>query len=216
MKKFSTFLFTIMLSLAAAAGNPYYTTTVGAKATYVNKDANGKITGYAVETIKSVSTAKGLVIESYFDFMDPARKSVISSPMEMSATLVDLKTTHVTIGNVKAALKSDAYISRGNILAVPADAKVGDVLPDHTINIKASVVKTNNILKSRKITGAEKITVPAGEFECLILEEKEYSQGGKEPYTVKSWIARGIGVIRQDAWKPDGSFQKRMELVEAK
>ena len=53
---------------------------------------------------------------------------------------------------------------------------------------------------------AERVTVPAGTFSCVRVEETwEQAVDGGSPivHTIKSWYARGVGLVKDETWEDD-------------
>ena len=215
MKNLLTIVSTFVLSASIASAAPFYVAQKGLTGKFVNTDADGKVIGYYTQSANSVSNG-GMELSTTLEFMDENGKSVLSEPFTMTFKYVDESRTDASISSLKGAMKSSPYMPKGNVIAFPSEIKVGDTFPDHKVNIKIGVIKTNNRITERKVTGKETITVPAGTFECYVVEEKEYYQGGPKPFSLKTWITKEEGVIRQDCWNSDGKFYKKMELISIK
>ena len=56
--------------------------------------------------------------------------------------------------------------------------------------------------ESSKVVGTEKVTVPAGTFETLVVQYEGVSDSGKA-YLDKTWYAKGIGYVK-DVMTIDG------------
>jgi len=61
----------------------------------------------------------------------------------------------------------------------------------------------------------ERVTVPAGTFSCVRVEqvyEAPIEGGGTVVETTKTWFARGVGVVKEEAWDDD-VLNMRTELT---
>ncbi|MBR5736206.1 MAG: hypothetical protein IKX60_05400 [Bacteroidales bacterium] len=215
MKQLITILSALLLCTGLSAQNGFFCTKAGHENKWTVYDPDGNITGYCVESLKaSEGTLKDGSISFSYDFLDESGKSVINGKtLNMMIKMTDGQ-VHVDLDNVTKAMKSDDYMCKGDMSSIPADIKVGDVIPDSSLPITvAGLVKTHNDIKDRKVTGKETITTPAGTFNCFVIEEKEYDQGGSKPLNVKSWIALDIGVIKQKVSNDKGAPVRSFELT---
>ena len=54
--------------------------------------------------------------------------------------------------------------------------------------------------------------VPAGTFECFLVEDDEsFTNSG--PFHVKTWVAKGVGIVKQVIYKKDGTVNQTYELI---
>jgi hypothetical protein len=68
------------------------------------------------------------------------------------------------------------------------------------INIGASwswESEDHKMRETAKVTAAEKVTVPAGTFETILIEYSGISQNGAA-YTDKTWYAKGVGYVKDE------------------
>jgi hypothetical protein len=106
-------------------------------------------------------------------------------------------------------------------LALPAKMNVGDVLPDGEVTV---VIKNNGIkmvtitsaVHNRKVEAKEKVTTPAGTFDCI---KVTYDTDGKVGF-VKThakgavWYAKKIGTVKSESYNKKGKLEGSTELVE--
>ncbi len=85
-------------------------------------------------------------------------------------------------------------------------------------NIQGNAISINVEVKDRKITAEETIEVPAGKFDCLKFEETTIAKVmGQEVKTqTTTWIARGIGTVKQRTDSMNGMVTAVMELTAVK
>ena len=101
----------------------------------------------------------------------------------------------------------------GDLSSIPDNIAVGDTLRDTEISIRVLRVFTaTNRYANRRVTAQERIEVPAGTFNCFLVEDDEYFTG-KGPFPVKTWVARGVGIVRQIIYTKNGSVNQLLELV---
>ena len=106
-------------------------------------------------------------------------------------------------------------------LALPAKMNVGDVLPDGEVTV---VIKNNGIkmvtitsaVHNRKVEAKEKVTTPAGTFDCV---KVTFDTDGKVGF-VKThakgavWYAKKIGTVKSESYNKKGKLEGSTELVE--
>ncbi len=106
----------------------------------------------------------------------------------------------------------------GENLQVPINLEVGQELPDS--NMKMEV--TSGTLKmdfgakryNRKVIGSETITVPAGTFDCMIISENvELKLMITKRTESKTWMAKGVGVVKSEVYDKKGRLSSREELT---
>ncbi len=91
----------------------------------------------------------------------------------------------------------------GTNLIIPNDLLEGRELPDSnmnmTINMNPIKLKMNVNITNRKVSGKETITTPAGTFDCVVLSyDFETKMGIKVSGTAKQWLAKGVGMVKQE------------------
>ena len=113
-------------------------------------------------------------------------------------------------------------------LNFPWDMKDGDQLEDAIFEIKTKqdgrdFMTIKSIVKDRKVEGMEKVTTPAGSWNCFKLKEtrstitemmgKQIST--KEVKTVQ-WFTPVAGLVKYESYTADGKVQDRSELISLK
>jgi archaellum component FlaF (FlaF/FlaG flagellin family) len=100
----------------------------------------------------------------------------------------------------------------GNNLVTPNELTVGQSLPENEIDIevKSSINMTVKFKTfDRKVIGKEKITVPAGTFDCMIVSANSDAKVlVSKKSTTKSWLAKGVGLVKQETYSKDGKLEK--------
>lgn len=104
----------------------------------------------------------------------------------------------------------------------PASMKPGDELPDAEIRMSASMMgmKLMDVTVkqvNRKVVQEEKITVPAGTFDCIkVTYDLDTELGGRVRKTaVVNWMAKGVGLIKEESYK-DGKLESYIEATAVK
>lgn len=100
------------------------------------------------------------------------------------------------------------------ISVVPNNLSVNDQLEDATMSMKMSSTAMNMefdiTISERTVTGEEKITTPAGTFDCMILSQKTTTKMG-DMMTIttssKEWISKGTGTVRSENYDKNGKLE---------
>ena len=99
----------------------------------------------------------------------------------------------------------------GKNLVVPNELEVGQSLPETDMNmdIMAGTIKMNFGAKrfNRKVVGTETVTVPAGTFDCVIInEDTELKLLISKKGHTKTWLAKGVGTVKEEEYNKKGEL----------
>jgi hypothetical protein len=113
--------------------------------------------------------------------------------------------------------KAKVMVTEDTRTLLPSKLTIGDILPDVKYTITVTLGNTVDITETitdRKCTGIEKVTVPAGTFECYKVEQKTTNVANfvTKIYNGTIWYARGIGVVKIIVYDLDGNPQGSEEL----
>jgi len=214
MKRLLTLLTFSLLFFNMGAQEGYYNSTAGKTLKWVIHDGSGDLFGYCHETLESLKgDMKDARISYSYRFYDSDNESVTGNrPFDFDVTIEGGK-TKAYVNNVAKAVQSGDYMPVGDLSSIPANIKVGDNLPSTEIKVKVLTVFTaTNSYNNRSVTARETIEVPAGQFDCFLLEDDEFFTGSG-PFHVKTWVAKGIGIVKQIIYKKDGSVNQTFELI---
>ena len=67
----------------------------------------------------------------------------------------------------------------------------------------------------RKVLRTEKVTVPAGTFDCIVVQERKVEKAPllKRENITLTWYSLEYGFVRHDSLLPDGSLESSEQLV---
>lgn len=90
----------------------------------------------------------------------------------------------------------------GSITVLPSDMQPGDTLPMASATVKVGPLKYQVKVYDRKVLREETISVPAGTFKCIVLEENRIESGPGHNKNVRNltWYSKGIGFVRHDTY----------------
>ena len=115
-------------------------------------------------------------------------------------------------GTVRMVLKNmfpnTKVTSTGIPALMPANMQPGDTLPDSHCVVKAGLIELTVDISGRKVLRRERITTPAGTFDCMVVRERKVEDGPFHHVDVwgDTWYAPGIGYVRHD------EYDKKMQL----
>lgn len=165
---------------------------------YVIKDSDAKKTVVQVTTTNDKGKE---TLNTDFDILCDGNSISIDQKKLMSKQI----TATMTDPSVSTTVS-------GNNLVTPNELIVGQSLPENEIDIlvKSSMNMTVKFKTfDRKVIGKEKITVPAGTFDCYIVTASLDAQVlVNKKTTTKSWLAKGVGLVKQETYSKKGDLEK--------
>lgn len=108
---------------------------------------------------------------------------------------------------------ADAERHKGAItIPLKADAVKGEKIPDGEYSLKTGYMKVSFKLSDGEYEGFEKVTVPAGTFDCLKVSYRIKTNVLYLPHTqyVTQWYAQGIGLVKEEI------TNKKKELTQSR
>ena len=204
-------IFTISLlcfGLVAAAQSPFTCTTQGAKLRYMNTDAQGKeVTTSEIEvTAVEVSGESYSVTQVTTIYLNGKR---FMKPVETKVTVRD--------GDVMLTMDGSTNVSAdANAFALPKRLAVGLELPVGEAEISLNGLQVKQTTTFHKVVAREEITVPAGTFDCYVVERQYTAEtmGISTKSTIKTWYARGIGTVKSETYDEENKLRSGMILIE--
>ena len=199
-------LLTVSMCLRAQG---YFCDREGAQLEYVRKNVkDGSVVWRFTGTVTKVADSgsyKDITTES--EFTKPNGKPLYSSSVlqmvrvnnETQEVSVDVAGAMASYIKARAGLKADC----GSVFSsLPADAQPGDVLPSVFAQAKVGPLTYDLKITDRKILRHETLVVPAGTFECVVLEEHKVESGPGHNRDVinHTWYSKGVGYVRHDSY----------------
>ena len=97
----------------------------------------------------------------------------------------------------------------GNGIVFPNDISVGQELPDANMNMKINMsginMKMDVAMTDRKVIAQESVTTAAGTFDCYVITyTSNVKMGMNRTGSSKQWIARGVGMVKQEDYNKKG------------
>ena len=193
--------------------------------------AQGKVNGYTTtitsiagsqtmySKIRSTADSNGITVTSEVfaaaDAATPVQTTSVKYKDNGDAYVVDFKDAlSSSLGSVE---NIDITESSGE-MTYPKNPENGKTYGTVDIKMAADIMGTSiNLgasIKDRAVTAAETVEVPAGKFDCLKFEETVEVEMMGQPVQTKttSWIAHGVGVVKQTTDSMNGMVTATMEL----
>jgi len=205
----------LLLAFAANAGSPFFMTREGARMNYVRRSAsNNKVTWTYVVSVDSVYLDG---IEFTYDFHRPGGGQMYGGPLKMSMQLneagditMDVASTVKTF--VRNILPKADVFSEGGDTVLPASMSPGDCLPDVYADARVMKMNYHVSISGRKVLRRETVSVPAGTFDCTVVEEHKVESGLGRNRDIRTltWYAAGVGEVKHESY--DWRTQKLMTV----
>lgn len=193
---------------------PYTVYKEGQCLEYVRADGDEAV-GCFRETVTNVEVTSGLYVVtvkhtwmSADDAKKPVSKRKFSDGQSYTTEIDPYGTYHLTHN-----LQFDKNVMKikernGYAVMMPAVMQAGQILKSSEIHdvIAAAVgkVKPTATYSNVKVAGKEKVTTPAGTFDCVKITGDFYQEGRwvtlhKVKYHFNWWFAKGIGLVKCEA-----------------
>ena len=106
----------------------------------------------------------------------------------------------------------------GTALQWPNDLQEGQSLPDAdllaVVNMTPIKMRLTFVMTNRKVVGHETVTTPAGTFDCVVITyDYESKFGVRVRGSTKQWIAKNVGLVKQEDMNKKGKLISWSELT---
>lgn len=208
----------LRLLAAGQEQEPYFCTRPGTHLYYERTKAGKtkllQTTLFEIESARP--SAKGLTIR-YAVTMAKANGSELYGGRALQTTFVSPggdvilsfgETAKAFIRNLFPRTHIDATDSSA---LLPADMQPGDTLPETLCTVKVAGISIQFHVTDRKVLRRERITTPAGSFDCMVV--REHKREDAPFHHVDEWLdnyyVRGLGYVRHDR------FDKNMRPLDS-
>lgn len=206
--RWSLILLLLTASEFGADAQGYFCGREGAKLEYVRKSArDGGIEWRHVMTVSYVRDwGDATVITAASTFLKsngkPLYRSDVTEKISVDSrgnVTADMESGMVSYIKARAGLNATASSTRS---VLPADMQPGDTLPPVSGTAKVGILTYTFRVWDRKVLREETITVPAGTFSCVVLEERKLESGPGHNRDVRNitWYSKGVGYVRHDTY----------------
>lgn len=221
----SLILFTVSVTVAQNQCSKYYPMEEGASFSYTVYNKKGKVDGTTSYEITDIKNEGGETKSTMkMSYEDSKGKHNFDSNYGITCTGTGIKMDYASLIPSKMI---DQYEEMditmevtGTDIELPNDLEVGQQLDPANVAVSMKMtgfnMKVNVDMVDRKVAGKESITTPAGTFDCYVLNEtiQSKSMGANMTIVSKTWLAEGIGMIKNETYRKNGNMETRSELTE--
>ncbi len=228
MKKsiFILFLFCLFSnSIKAQNCNFYYPSKVGTVLEYNHYDKKGKLTGTSEQKVTDIkNTANGMVAEIALKSKDKKGQELFDQNMSVkceNGIFYFSMDNYLNESSMQAYKDMDVSV-KGDDLQIPADLKPGEELNNGSVTM---TVENNGMklmtmtvtISNRKVDALEKVTTPAGTFNCYKIS---YDATTKMMITIHTkgveWYAKDVGLVKSESYMSNGKLAGSTVLTSLK
>lgn len=215
MKK-TIFLISVLFFMCAAESysqEVFFPTKKGAVLRYVAKNGSGEVLNYSSYTVTGVSGEGERVVDFRIDLCDGDSLPQPEKCKRSKARILN-GDVHIDPSPFLNTMMDKVEFVGGSTV-FPADMEVGKMLDDFILDIKVARINTHLYNYDVTVMAKEKITVPAGTFDCYKVRStnKARVMGFTVENTTYIWYAKGIGPVRMQIANKKDKFQSSQELL---
>ena len=214
----------LLLALPVTGQNcsKYYPMEEGITLEYTSYDGKGKTQGsvsYNVtDVIDDSSTSSATMIMKY---MDDKGKEAFTSEFTYSCkgNIVTIDYESLMSNQMLEQFSDMEMEISGTDIELPNDLEVGMELPDANVIMKMSMsgINMNSQVDmiNRKVEKQERITTPAGTFDCFVIYSENQSKMmmTSQNFPSRLWLAEDVGMVRQETYNKNGKLMSSTELT---
>lgn len=210
MKKIAIALILGLFCLTSRAGEPYFCTSAGSCLQYERyKTGSNKLVQTTTLEINRLVPAAGgrREIRYAVTMRKNGKREMFGGRTNLVAMLDANGDIHTDFSASMAAViknmfpNSDPKIT-GTDGLLPSNIKPGDSLPDAGCSVDLGLVTVELTVTERKVLRRERITTPAGDFDCIVVRErkKEDSPLRHLDNYMDNWFVPNLGYVRHDVY----------------
>ena len=208
MKRILLIMTLLLAGVAGRAGEPYCCTTPGRTLVYERTKANGRFERTVTMEYTAVrrSGTKRLV-DCILTVRGPGGGELYGGPSQQTTVVTADGTVEQNLAESLRTVLHNMFpgasqSAEGTPAVLPADMKPGDKLPDGRGTVKTGIMTHSMEIIEREVLRYERITVPAGTFDCIVVRERKIERGiglGRDTVS-ENWYAPGVGPVRHDSY----------------
>lgn len=213
----------LFVSLGAAQSNcsKYYPMVEGAAMTYTSFDRKGKEDSTVEYKVVEVQDSAGETKATMNMELKAKKGGVFTSEYKLTCrdgkVIIDFKTlmNQQMLGQFGGA---EMDIT-GHDIELPNNLSVGQELADANVKVSGSMGGAFNVNMTveqinRKVEKKEKISTPAGSFDCYVIysDTKTKMMMGTQTFSARMWLAEDVGIVKQESYNQKGKLMGSMQL----
>ena len=210
MKNTLLSIFIFLFGITSFAGEPYFCTKAGCKLYYERYKVKTmkmiQTTDFEVDSLVSAGGGKRNVFYGV-TMKKNGKRPIFGGRAALVTTLDANGDAHLDFGgSVKAFLENtfpDAKIkASGTDGLLPASIMPGDTLPEAHCKGKVGLLVVTVDVTERVVNRREKLTTPAGEFDCIVVRERKKEDAPMHHLDqyLENWYVPNLGYVRHDVF----------------
>ena len=185
-------------------------------------NAKGKVTGIIKSTIEEINEiSDGFKANMHSEIFDEKSKPTYQTSYAITCqgNALSIDMSSLLNPEMLASMSSMDMKFTGDAMEIPNALSPGQQLPDASMQMDASMngmalLKMKLNITDRTVGERERITTPAGTFDCIRMTQTTVVEGPvKSAYTSTSWLAQGIGAVRTENYDKKGEINSYSELT---
>ncbi|GGG34634.1 hypothetical protein GCM10011414_00100 [Croceivirga lutea] len=194
---------------AQSACSQYYPLVEGATMEYTNYDKKGKEDGVMHYKVTNVKTSGSTDSATMMMTMTDKKGNEFSSEYDILCEGDIVKIDFESLMNEQMMNQfGDMEMEMSGVdIEIPNNLSVGQRLPDANINIKVTMgggmnMNMNVDTVNRKVEKKEKVTTPAGSFDCYVIysDTQTKMMMANQSFPTRVWLAEGVGMVKQETY----------------
>lgn len=209
------------VSIKAQTCSKYYPFNKGTKFQITSYDKNDKVGTVINYTVKDVvksqdSETATLSIEMLDDKGELITNTEYQITCKDDVVSIDFKS--LMGADLFSQYKDMEIEMSGTNIELPNKLVVGQDLPDADMMMNIIIapinMKMTMKLVNRKVIANEKVTTPAGTFDCdVLMYNTEFKMGVKRVGSSKQWLTGGIGMVKSEEYNKKGKLISKSVLT---
>ncbi len=207
---FIVFTLGSFLSVSAQECESYFPLKKGVTFELAHYDAKDKLTTTVSYEVVESGMKDGAAYAKVHDVITPVKGEVTTSDFEAycKKDVIFIDARALLPGDILEPYQNMNITLTGEEVQIPSRMSEGMSLPDASvlITIDAGIpLKMSVTITDRKVIAKESVTTPAGTFSCWkITEQDQVKVGVSINYTTTQWICPGVGLVKQESFRPNG------------
>jgi len=215
-------IFCFAIPISAQNCSKYYPMIEGATFQYTNYNKKGKTESVAEYKVSDVNTSGDVTSATMFiELKDEKGKEIYTTDYNFTCTgnMVSIDYESLIPSSTLQQFEDMEMDISGTDLELPNDLSVGLELPDSNVSIQISMsginMNTTVDMVDRKVEKQESVTTAAGTFDCYVIYSENLIKAMmvKQSFPSRVWFSEGVGMIKQESYKKNGTLLSRMELT---
>ncbi len=190
---------------------------------YTGTDKKGKKTVILTQTVHDVTSSADTLIaqvESKITNEKGEVMSISTSPIKcyQGTIIMDMRSMVPQQSGQSNGADMQVELTSSDLI-FPAKLTPGLTLPDSDMDMKMmmggiQIMNTHYSMRNRKVEAEEKVTTPAGTFQCAkISYDLEYRLMGKRTSHCEYWFSKDAGMVKTISYDKKGELESKMELT---